>query len=531
MDSKQPYERSGSFWKWLVVAFVLGLGFLVGDRKGLFGRGVDYYYPQWTWGEEASQEEMEARRLALRQVTTGLPVMLKVFENEPSRIGEKWEELKGRMPEEIGEWMPRYSDKDGMDAAFWLARNSGDNEVVAAIRKRWRGWPDFKRAFYISILDLQRSVEFAAVSSMIVESLGSTNEALATSAASYVSAQSPLPPEAYEPLANLIDAWSDRGVEREQFEWALIAKNLARHDSLPGPVQGALERAMHGRDAMLSVLSSFVLASVSPERYPPETLSKSTLLKLNEREMEAFLRRAFRIDRTDRDLSGTAYFQDLLVDILPRWDAPDVSSQHNQDVIRHVFEALRRAGSPSAPNAKVLGTWITESSRQSSALLAAYLKIAPTDVEAATVLLPLLNERAYSADVLLWFTRAGTNLFSLQNPVAAVARDEPVTARAPSSRNVRGIMRRSSGFVQNSDTPRPQDVSLRPSQTRIMPSEIHSKELLKFWPGFVAGTNAVGTRSSSMPLKPVSLQLLARRALASLRGEPLPGAEDSPEAQ
>lgn len=514
-----------------MVAFVLGLGFLVGDRKGLFGRGVDYYYPQWTWGEEASQEEMEARRLALRQVTTGLPVMLKVFENEPSKIGEKWEKLKERMPEAVSEWMPRYSEMAEWEAAIWLARNSSDNEVVVAIRKRWHRWPDFKRAVYISNLNFQKRVEFAAVSSIIVESLGSTNESLVTAAGAYVSAQRPLPPEAYEPLANLIDTWSDRGVEREQFGWALIAKNLARHDSLPGPVQGALERAMHGRDAMLSVLSSFVLTSVSPERYPPETLSKSALLKLNEREVEAFLRRVFRVDRTDRDLSGTEYFQNLLVDLLPRWDAPDVSSQYSQNLIRHVLETLQRAGRTSAPNAKVLGTWITESSRQSSALLAAYLKIAPTDLEAATVLLPLLNDRAYSADVLLWFTRAGTNLLSLQNPVAAVARDEPVTARAPGSRNVREIMRRSSGFVQNSDTPRPQDVSLRPSQTRIMPSEIHSKELLKFWPGFVAGTNAVGTPSSSMPLKPVSLQLLARRALASLRGEPLPGAEDSPEAQ
>lgn len=513
------------------MAFVLGLGFLVGGRKGLFGRGVGYYFPQWTWGDGISYEEMETRTLAFGRESNRLAIMLKVFESEPSRIGEKWEKLKGQMPEEIHKWMPRYSEIDAWEGVIWLARNSGDKEVVATIQKCWPRWPDSNRTQYIEVLHRLKPVEFAALSSMFIKSLGSTNEMLATTAAASISDQNPLPPEAHEPLANLIDTWSVRGVGHQHFQWVSIAKNLAEHESLPVPVQKALERARNGSDAMLSVLSSFVLASVSPERYPPETLSKSALLKLNEREMDAFLRRVFRVDRTDRDLSGTEYFQNLLVDLLPRWDAPDVSSQYSQNLIRHVLETLQRAGRTSAPNAKVLGTWITESSRQSSALLAAYLKIAPTDLEAATVLLPLLNDRAYSADVLLWFTRAGTNLLSLQNPVAAVARDEPVTARAPGSRNVREIMRRSSGFVQNSDTPRPQDVSLRPSQTRIMPSEIHSKELLKFWPGFVAGTNAVGTPSSSMPLKPVSLQLLARRALASLRGEPLPGAEDSPEAQ
>lgn len=510
-ETRAPRSR---FVFWLVV-LVLAVGLLLAaaHRLGLLGRGTDYYFPRWTWGNTASDEELDKRRRDLDDVSVGLPMLLRIFEAKPSKIGARWESMKSRLPYKLESYLPRYADSGKFPAAQWLAWHSTNAEVLHAVQTRWPKWGEEEQKGFLFVMFSSRIPMFPAFSPILLPALGSTNETLAMAAAEVTSRAKLIPDDAQLALATFVNICAVQGTSSQTYQWANVSKNVAGHVSLSPAVLAAFEKMLTSGHPSRATLAAFVLGSISPDRFPPETVFKPLFLKLPGGEQDAILSSLSFQNRVGRDLAGTEFYRDFLVEMLP---SPATANSSKAVRARTILNSLAQSGARSAAHGRALEPWIAPTNTLFGEALPAYLEIAPLTTEAATPLLPLLALRSSCAEVLLWFAGAGTNVSSLQDDIAKIAADTRLVLNDMNAAGQRNTISRAAVAPGDGTISLPM---VAPSLVKIRPLEVKQRNLLRQWPGFPAGTNVGRWLYSGPTPVPKSVQDLAKHALSRMHGE------------
>jgi hypothetical protein len=514
-----PSNRRNRLWPWLAVAAVC-LG-IVGYQLGgsFWGRGLDYYAPRWRvrWLLTDSELERRIEKLSALSVEQSLPILLAGTELRPSPTGRQWEEWRGKWDEFLPKWLvrllPEYEQPDGSHS--WLAEASTNRLVAEAVASRWPQWDPDGRGEFLSFLASRGSSLDPVLIPTLVSAMQESGEPIASRDAAYVVAGfSKRPESADEALARfLVDGSSRTNAPNIVGYHCQILARLVETGSISRPLETAIAAGLESPDPRHRFSSAMALASLFPDRYPPERILGPRLDRRifsegwSDMEFLALKRTEF------RSVTHSDFFRRRCVDLL---GTPD-SSPSADPVPGRILKVLAQVSVPDATAALALRPWLAQTNRGLfREAMEAYLASAPPNAAHAEWIVPGLTNQSVCTPVLLWLTEAGTNVIGFAPMVEALASDALVIRAVtdPGRMEITPELMQRYGLLPKNGAP-PQDP--RASQLVAIPSSDYPARLMVFWPkSAVRKDSTLGARPKAVPMK-----TLAERCLRSLRGEPL----------
>jgi hypothetical protein len=498
----------------LSILLVVGVALIGVVSLGLHGsrRGVNYYFPTWL-PSNSSLKIYEARFEELTNVERSLPIVLQAMEQRPSRLGEKWEELRDKLPGNFGEHLPQYAGPS-WDAPQWLKVYCGEKRVAVGITNRWKRMTAELRDDWLCAIGPRSITNRSEYLPLLREICASGDPKLELTAAYLLAGYRPL----LEADAILVArTMTNSPMSAPPRIHRLIAWQLGTLPSASTEITRALEIWMASTDAGRSVAGALGLAMLKPHEFPPQTYLEPRWRRLPERDgldLLGFVRRADFAPLMTSDWALT-----FLVNLLAASNHQGLGETFESNPPKDsILYNLLLAGTNAAPAAPAIIPLLTDSDLGASASQA-FGNIAGESPELVPRILPGLSNVSSAAPLLIWLTQLGSKATDALSEVRRLANGEIQFQSEHNYTRLDPKLARRYGLIPNGNQaeakPRNPMSVRRPFQIKVKASDGCPPNLLRLWPGYEKISAQIGPATAGIKDSKI-LERLPAASLAEL---------------
>lgn len=461
-------------------------------------------------------------------MSRALPIVLRAMEQRPSRLGERWEELRGKLPKEIGSRMPRYVGPN-WDPARWLAEYAAEPEVAAKVVERWdRMWQETRNEWLGTVGPNQVSQRPEYLPLMRLLTVNPDPE-ISLTAAYLLTGYRPISGGDSVAVRNAMVAGGSRVSLR-------LHLSLAWQIGLqPKPSPTLIETLRAWADSTnqtCAIAGALGLAVADPAGFPPEKLVEHIWRRLPRAQGREVLEMTRRPGFERLMLSDWAmgFFAKLLLAPPSRTNAATFENDPPKDSI---LWSYRRLGTNAARFAPALVSQFPQPNLWRSAAIA-FATVAGTDAALVPLIIPALTNSETVGPLLLWLTKLGPQARSAREIVQRLAEDELRFPPASDTVKVVGLdpvlAKRYGLRVPDASTAvrKPKNPGFRlPSEISVAAEDSCPWPLVGLWPGSTRGVDdsglgglPEGDRSYLVSLPETDIAELAKRCLLAMDSDP-----------
>jgi Txe/YoeB family toxin of Txe-Axe toxin-antitoxin module len=492
-------------------------------------KGEGYYFPTWRLGEFSEQQYWK-RYGKLTNVSQNLPIVLRAMERHPSKLGEKWEDLRGEVPEQWRRRLPQYLGPNWA-AASWLAQHATDREVAAKVVERWDRMWQGTRNDWLGTVGPNQVSQRPEYLPLLRKLAGDLDPEIALSAAYLLTGYRPIS----ETDSMVVRKAMMAGGSRVSLRLHLLLSWQIGLQPMPSPsLVQALQAWSDSTNRTSAIAGALGLVMVDPAKFPPGELLEPRWRKLPRAEAREVLEMTRRAGFEGLMLSewAVAFFGALLAVPTNQITPATFESTPPKDFI---LWSYRQFGTNAAGLAPALVPLFSAEGLE-NASAGAFASIAGPDASLVPLVAPALTNADAAGPLLLWLTSIGPRALAARDEVRRLAQDGvrfPPAALKGSPMRLDPVLAKRYGLP--APAPKDPDRKVRepsprkPSEIRVKAQDVCPWPLAAIWPGSALGLGKPDSgrlsdldRAFLIGLRESTLGELAQRCLAAMESDKLP---------